>query len=361
MKNILITGPPGIGKTTIVKSLSHLLKGLDLIGFYTEEIREKGARKGFRLKALDGREGVLAHVDIEGPKIGKYGVNVKGFERFLSSLDLKAQVILIDEIGKMECLSKRFISLVRKLLDSEEVVTVATVAERGRGLIQEVKERKDCEIFKVSYENREALPLEIAERIRTILRDLEGKFRSKDQTPSAYTKTRILLQPIGLKETHILHRLSPFLREAFKREICVGKPLPLPPHTFDPSRGQYHSTTLLKGLASLTPHYERVLGIVDVDLYVPGLNFVFGEADMMSGAAIISLKRLREEFYGLPENEKLFIERAVKEAIHELGHTYGMIHCKDPSCVMYFSNRLEDTDRKRRDFCQICRRRLEGL
>jgi archaemetzincin len=91
---------------------------------------------------------------------------------------------------------------------------------------------------------------------------------------------------------------------------------------------------------------EKILGVVDIDLYAPGLNFVFGEADMNSGVAIISLCRLRPEHYGLPPDESLFLERVIKEAIHELGHTYGLGHCHNSRCVVYFSNSLPDTDRK---------------
>jgi predicted Zn-dependent protease len=100
--------------------------------------------------------------------------------------------------------------------------------------------------------------------------------------------------------------------------------------------------------------YERILGIVDVDLFAPSLNFVFGEADLLHGVAVISLFRLRPENYGLPASANLLQERALKEAIHELGHTYGLMHCNHYRCVMHFSNSLPDTDRKSHQFCRRC-------
>ena len=103
---------------------------------------------------------------------------------------------------------------------------------------------------------------------------------------------------------------------------------------------------------------EKVLGIVDIDLYAPGLNFIFGQADMTSGVALISLCRLRQEFYGLPSDDVLFLDRAAKEAIHELGHTFGLEHCKNARCVMHFSNSLADTDLKQAIFCSKCRPKL---
>jgi len=98
------------------------------------------------------------------------------------------------------------------------------------------------------------------------------------------------------------------------------------------------------------------LGIVNHDLYVPELNFVFGEASWK--AAAISLTRLRQEFYHLPENRSLFHQRILTEAVHELGHTYGLGHCENPRCVMFFSNSLMDTDRKGPAFCARCKSKL---
>jgi archaemetzincin len=127
---------------------------------------------------------------------------------------------------------------------------------------------------------------------------------------------------------------------------------------YNPQRKQYSSSKLLTSLEK-SAKGERVVGIADVDLYVPGLNFVFGEADMGSGTAIISLCRLRQEYYGLAPDEALFLERATKEVVHEIGHTFGLGHCSNIKCVMHFSNSLADTDLKEVNFCNRCRPRLE--
>jgi len=101
--------------------------------------------------------------------------------------------------------------------------------------------------------------------------------------------------------------------------------------------------------------YEKIWGIIDDDLYVPKLNFVFGEAGQR--VAIISLTRLRNEFYNLPKDQTLFRKRVLTEGVHELGHTYGLVHCRNPHCVMFFSNSLIDTDVKGPDFCRKCKPR----
>ena len=126
---------------------------------------------------------------------------------------------------------------------------------------------------------------------------------------------------------------------------------------YNPERKQYLSSKLLVSLGK-SEREEKVVGIADVDLYVPRLNFVFGEADALSGKAIISLCRLRQEYYGLAPDEDLFLERATKEIVHELGHTFGLGHCTNNKCVMHFSNSLADTDLKEAHFCSMCRPKI---
>jgi len=163
-KNILITGLPGVGKTTLIKKISEQLRVLHPVGFYTAEIREKGVRKGFELISFDGRSGILSHTDIKGPyMVGKYGVDIKGFEDFLESvpfLNPATNLIVIDEIGKMECLSRKFIGLIKNILDSEKQV-IATIALKGGGLIEETKKRDDIRIIEITQSNRESLVSEV--------------------------------------------------------------------------------------------------------------------------------------------------------------------------------------------------------
>lgn len=163
-KNILVTGLPGVGKTTLIKKISGELRNLHPVGFYTAEIREKGVRKGFELISFDGRRGMLSHTEIKSPhRVGKYGVDIKGFEDLLESipfLDPATNLIVIDEIGKMECLSRKFIGLIKDILDLEKQV-IATIALKGTGLIEEIKKRDDIRLIEITQSNRESLVSEV--------------------------------------------------------------------------------------------------------------------------------------------------------------------------------------------------------
>jgi nucleoside-triphosphatase len=163
-KNLLITGLPGVGKTTLIKKLSEELRYLHPAGFYTAEIREEGIRKGFELVSLEGRRGVLSHINIKSPyRVGRYKVDIKSFEDFLDGIsffDDSTGLVIIDEIGKMECLSDQFKKLIKELLDSAKWV-IATIALKGSGLIEEIKKRQDVKLFEITKGNRDFLLREI--------------------------------------------------------------------------------------------------------------------------------------------------------------------------------------------------------
>jgi nucleoside-triphosphatase len=156
---ILLTGLPRCGKTTAVMQIIANLNCEKIAGFYTQEIRQGGIRKGFSWKRLDGVTGTLAHIDIKGPfRVGKYGVDVAAFEKsVVPILDIEktdVQLFIIDEIGKMECFSKKFVSAVRRLFKSDRSV-LATVALKGSGLISEVKDYPDTKLFNLTRQNSE--------------------------------------------------------------------------------------------------------------------------------------------------------------------------------------------------------------
>jgi archaemetzincin len=178
--------------------------------------------------------------------------------------------------------------------------------------------------------------------------------------PEAGPAWRITLIPCGPVAPEVLSSLATGLRRELAAETVLGKEIPVPAPAYVPERRQYLAGEFLPWLSPLrlSPR-DLVLGVTGADLYVPGLNFVFGLADPGQKTAIISLARLHPEISGQPRNPRLLQERALKEAVHELGHLLGLPHCRHSTCIMFFSNTLSDTDRKGPGFCLDCRRRWE--
>ena len=155
-----------------------------------------------------------------------------------------------------------------------------------------------------------------------------------------------------------LQALAPRLARAF-RTPCRVRPDSLDPaFALDPGRNQYYSTAILQALQKLA-NGNRILAVTGHDLFVPILTFVFGEAQLAGNCAVVSMHRLRQEVYGLPADSLLLHERLCKEAVHELGHTYGLRHCDDWSCAMASSHSVEFLDVKSADLCPACRRLVE--
>ncbi len=170
---------------------------------------------------------------------------------------------------------------------------------------------------------------------------------------------KIYLQPLGGVDVRVLSPIAREVGAVFGFPVRCSDAVEVARHAFTPARRQYHSTVLLRELLRHVPGDAlRVLGITEVDLYVPHLNFVFGEATVDGRVGIISLHRLHPEFHGDAPDHRLLVERAVKEALHELGHTFGLRHSSNPRCVMYFSNDIEDTDRKSARFFDESARQL---
>jgi nucleoside-triphosphatase len=176
-KHIFLTGAPSSGKTTVIKKIIFLLN-LPCKGFYTEEERVDGKRVGFIMHTLDGEQAYLAHQDILSDyHIRRFGVDIDNIETIAvpSIKPVQGYVIILDEIGKMECFSDKFIEAAQQVLDSSSLV-IGTITLGGTDFIQEVKNREDVEIIEITLENRDELPVEIVNRIRTSGSEIRSRY-----------------------------------------------------------------------------------------------------------------------------------------------------------------------------------------
>ncbi len=170
-KHILLTGKPGVGKTSVIKKIIPLL-GTSAGGFFTEEIRVMDRRMGFRIVTLDGKDGIMAHVDCNSNyKVGKYRVDLDSFERIaipaLENALKDKSIIVIDEIGTMELFSAKFRELVRNILDGEKTL-LCVIKENGDTFTEEIKNREDVDLVTVNYENRESLPEKVLDVLKVM-------------------------------------------------------------------------------------------------------------------------------------------------------------------------------------------------
>jgi archaemetzincin len=162
-------------------------------------------------------------------------------------------------------------------------------------------------------------------------------------------KSMVFLQPIDIVDPEVLSFLKDSLASIWP--VTIKNPIDIPMKAYNKWRNQYDGSALLDALLE---NEGVALGITEVDAYVEGLNFIFGLASTRK--ALISLMRLMPEFYGLTEDKDLLNQRALKEAVHELGHVFGLDHCPVKRCVMHFSNSILDTDFKDWKFCESCKR-----
>lgn len=170
---------------------------------------------------------------------------------------------------------------------------------------------------------------------------------------------KIHIIPIRFYDDFLLNSLSLYLAQTFGMPAQVeNKPINIKA-AYDPLRNQYNSSYLLAQLIEEPAEDAgRILGVCGVDLFIPILTFVFGEAQLEGIGAVVSTYRLRNEFYGGPSDKHLLMERLLKEATHELGHTFTLYHCHNPGCVMTSSVYVEDIDEKSAMFCWDCQRAI---
>jgi len=170
----------------------------------------------------------------------------------------------------------------------------------------------------------------------------------------------IYIVAIKLEDHSYLETLESFIFSTFhlktrRRELKINLD-----DAFDTNRVQYNSSLILRQLITKPPlNAEKILGVLDVDLFIPILTFVFGEAQLKGIGAVVSTHRLHNRFYGLPENTEVTTDRLLKEAVHELGHTFGLIHCLQPKCVMNSSTYVENIDQKSAEFCPLCQKSMK--
>ena len=146
------------------------------------------------------------------------------------------------------------------------------------------------------------------------------------------------------------------MRDSLMTTVQDLPSIPVPAGSFEARRNQYYSTKILKEMLGEVPQDAfKLLGVTEKDLCTPILTYVFGEAQVGGTAAVVSLARLRQEHYGLEPDRPLLLERLRKECLHEMGHTFGLVHCPSRNCVMYLSNTVVDVDTRGRDYCIGCR------
>ncbi len=179
--------------------------------------------------------------------------------------------------------------------------------------------------------------------------------------PMMKSRSKIIIVPIGDLDFFQINKLAGRLSEAFTSPVDIIQGAEPPEEAYSPARLQYFSSVMLGKMERLKANdKEKILAIVDEDLYIPTKPFVYAEADPYAGCALLSLYRLKQEFYGLPEDDKVVIERVKKEATALIGYLHLARYCRNPRCVMYHCNDMSDCDAKTDKFCDNCTRLLSG-
>jgi archaemetzincin len=176
--------------------------------------------------------------------------------------------------------------------------------------------------------------------------------------------TQVQLLPLGNLSTELLDAIGPPLESVFHVPIETRRYALALDEFFDPQRGQFNSTSILLHLRSSYPHFHpgvrtKLLAVMPDDLFIPILTYVFGEAEVGGSVAVVSTFRLLPERYGLGQDKPLFERRVLTEAVHEIGHAFGLIHCSEQDCAMHSSSSVEEIDLKGWRLCDVCAEELK--
>jgi len=175
----------------------------------------------------------------------------------------------------------------------------------------------------------------------------------------AFTKAKIVVVPLGEVDFMMVNRLATNVGPMFGRSVDILKGMKMPEEANNVVRNQYYASIILAKLERVKANSkEMILGICEEDIYLPDEPYVLGHADAVLGTAMVSLFRIRQEFYGLPEDEMKIYSRLYKQATHHLAHLFEVPSCRNPKCVNYYSTNMFDIDTKGEKFCDICKRRL---
>jgi archaemetzincin len=168
--------------------------------------------------------------------------------------------------------------------------------------------------------------------------------------------TALIVSAIGPLDPVWLSVAAACLENEMNVPVTLRDPLPEPHGAFDEKRHQYSAVSYLETVVRAAPPLPgRLVGVTTRDIYIPMLTFLFGQAQLRGSAALVSLARLQQSFYGLPDDAALTSERLRKEILHEAGHTFGLVHCADRECAMSLSTSIRQVDEKKDSYCRKCR------
>jgi len=174
-------------------------------------------------------------------------------------------------------------------------------------------------------------------------------------------KAKIVVVPLGEVDFMMVNRLATVVGPVFGRSVDILKGMKIPEESYNVIRSQYYASIIVAKLERVKANpRELILGVCEEDIYLPDEAFVLGHSDSVLGTAILSLFRIRQEFYGLPEDEMKVFGRLFKQSVHQLAHLFSLSSCRNPKCINYYSQDMFDIDNKREKFCDICKRQLIG-